>query len=256
MLYLITIIGLVWTCLALETIPFYGGLFETLRLSYISIVVSFWVASYILVVQFFYIRFIYKDKLLKKYALYIQKDLVVSGTVATLLALLYWSDGISYDFKGIDLAFAGIPFGIASIYTLYQLLSIRFAGEKLRKKPIYIMLFSVILIYFGIFYSLFDNLQGQYSSIKASWMQINIVSFSFVLYMTTHLIEIYMKEGKVSIPAFQKLILEGMSNNDGELLSQIEEPIEKLNKNLLQKKAVHSANLRNKNKNKKTIKNE
>lgn len=247
---LILLVGLIWTGLALDIFPLVDGFKETLVLTYTSSIVAFWGGAYILGIQYFYIRFIYKDKVLKKYALSIQKDLVVSFSTAIVLAFLYWNDGITYDFNGIDLGFVGIPFGVASIYALFQFFSVKIAGKALRKKPICVMLLVVFSAYVGIAYLLFNNLQGGFSPIKASWAQISVLCFSFVIYMLIHITLVFLQEGKISMPAFQKDVLKGFSKESGDLLSQIEQPIDNINKNLLKQKAEYSAKLRNNQKKK------
>jgi len=249
----ISLIGIAWTCFALETAPFGDGLWETIKITYIICgTVSFWGGAYILGAQYFYIRFIYKDKLLKKYALSIQKDLVVSFSTAIALSLLYWNDAFSYDFNGIDLGFVGVPFGFASIYVLFQLFSVKIAGEKLRRKPLYLILLFVTLVYCGIYYLLLENLNGEYSTIKAAWVQISVMCFSFVIFMILHLKLVFVQEGKISMPSLQKEILTGLSKDAGGLLSEIEGPIEEVNRNLQRRKSVQSAQIRKKQKNNKS----
>ncbi|WP_447400204.1 hypothetical protein [Vibrio harveyi] len=249
MLIGIFFIGLVWTCIALDTYPFVTGLWDTIKLTYIIIgTIAFWGGAYLLGVQFLYIRFKYKNKILYKYAVSIQKDIVVSLITSIVLSSVYWLDKVDYDFNGIDLGFIGIPFGIASFYALFQMLSIKVGGERLQRKPIMLILAFLLIIYGIACYLLLENLGGSYTTAKALWIQITILCFSFVAFLNTHLMLVFAQEGQVVIPEFQKSVLKGFNRDADAIISNMEEPVEKLNKALKGKKAKYSSNLRRQNK--------
>lgn len=249
MFIFISIVGLIWTCIALETAPFQGGFWDTVRLTYITAgSIAWWGGAYILGMQFVYIRFVYKNKLLRKYAVSIQKDIVVSLIAAIMLASIYWLDSVDYSFNGIDLGFIGVPFGIASFYAVFQLFGVKIAGEKLVCKPLFITLIFLTVSYLVICYLLLENLGGTYSTAKALWVQITVLCFSFVMFLNTHLMLFFAQEGRLAIPEFQSSVLKGFNNDADSILKEMEQPVQQANKMLEVNKAKYSASLRRKTK--------
>lgn len=185
-------------------------------------------------------------KLYKEYSESIKKDLIVSLLSSLVLASIYWRDSIAYDYKGIDLGFIGIPFLIIAMYTIFQMSSLKIAGKPVKKKPIAIT-FLVIFLYFTASYSaLLDISSGEYSRYKAIWFQLTILFASIYAFTSTSLQIHSLSKGKFGLSKFKKHFFRNVIYSKEKLYESLEEPLERMNKNIIREKAIHSSKLRKK----------
>ena len=239
----------VFTCFALEMNPikpfFQFQLLESLKVMYIlGFAVVFWVNVYIEIVDYVRNRLGLESKLLKEQAASLQKDLVVTVFSAVVLSFIYWLDSSSYSFTSVDVGAAALPFLFSSLYAIFQLFSVKIAGESLRKTP----LFSVSTIVFFtlgfLVHTLIKTSSGEYSAIKSIWYQVTFLSLSFYLFMNCHQQLFFLKKGQFGISGFKTNLFKGMVKTHENYLKDLPEALDARNKELRTQKAVHSAKIR------------
>ncbi len=242
----------IWACFTLRANPLVLLFnFEFLELINVISMTLLWPIFYIEVCELIYSRLGKNGKLFMGYAKSVQKDLVVATVTSFILASIYWTDSIPYNFSGIDLGFVGMPFVIAAIYSLFQMMRLKIAGKVIRITPVIIML--CIVISFGIYsYSLLSkNSSGDFKTYQAIWYQFTILFGSFFIFTTTSMQLYLLKKGKFELSEFKLYFLKEVLKIKYGLYQSLEKPIQDLNKKTQQEKARHSAQLRKKQKKRK-----
>lgn len=247
------ILSSVWACFALKTNPLsllYNFEFvESLKFTYILVgTVVFWPAFYVEITDYFMSVSGRNGKFYKSYADAMQKDIVVSVIAAITLGSIYWLDLVKYNFSGIDLGYLGFPFLFYSIYTLFQIIRIKVAGKPVRKLPIVIILFVVALSTILAYSILIKNSSGEYEAYQAIWFQLTILFASFFIFTSVNLQKHSLENGQFELSQFKKYFFSQIVRPKYKLYESLEEPLNKLNKRTLQRKAKYSSSLRKKGK--------
>ena len=247
------LIAAIWASFSLKANPFELAanfeFFELLKLFYVFVAtVIFWPLFYVELCDYFASRTGKNGKLYLQYSRSIQKDLVVSTCSSIVLASIYWLDAVPYQFSGVDIGFAGIPFFVSAIYASFQITNVKIAGKSVSKLPV-ILWVLILLIFFGFCYSLLlKNSSGGFSTYQAIWFQLTIVFGSVYAYTSVHLQLHFLEKGQFDLSEFKKYFFRDVVGSKYGLYEKMEKPIQELNRNTKTEKARHAKRLRKKKK--------
>jgi hypothetical protein len=214
----------------------------------VGITAAFWPIFYIEVIDLV-VSFLGKNgKIYKSYAKSIAKDFVIGFFSAIALAIVYWLDVVPYSLSGVDLAFVGIPFLLSGIYNIIQSMNIKIAGRPINKIP-FIIILTIIFFYLFVFiFLLIKNSSGELNKYQSLYLQSTILFFSFYVFTSTSLQLHMLTKGKLERSSFKAYFMTEVLNRPHGAYNNLEEPLNKTNKQIQISKAIQSASIRKKQK--------
>ena len=164
--------------------------------------IVFWPMAYLLLVDYLHSRLGKNGRHFQGYARPLQKDLIVAGLTALLLASIYGLDSVSYGFSGIDIAFVGVPFLVNALYTLIQCTRASIAGQPVRK-CVLLLVIGLLLAYTTIiFWFLVKNSSGELKTDQALFLQLSILFSGLSFFLGSHYILYCLTKGRVEASPF------------------------------------------------------
>ncbi|WP_138570884.1 hypothetical protein [Pseudoalteromonas sp. S1608] len=229
------IISSVWACFAFQTNPFQlffnFEILELLKFTYtLGFTVVFWPMFYLEVCDLIHTALGKNGKTYTKYFDTIKENIYVSSISALILACVYWTDSVKYDFSGVDLAFIGVPFLVVAIFNIRNTMKITVAGVPVRKTVLFFTLGLVLLFSYLSFSYLQNNSSGQYQAYQAIWFQITILFVSFWFYLSTSWQKYFINNCNIELSNFKRYFISEVSWKHSEHFPDAEEMAKKLNK--------------------------
>lgn len=223
--------------------------FELLKAIYIIFfTAAFWPIVYIELVDYLHSRLGRNGRQYLDYAKSLQKDLVVAGLTALVLASIYWIDSVSYGFSGIDIGFVGFPFLVNALYTLVQSTRVSIGGQRVRKR-VPLSLFGVVLVFtISAFWLLVKNASGELDTDQALFLQLTILFCGICFFLSTNFILHTWKQGHFEASAFKRYFFSEVVRSKQQLYSHLDEGLGPLNRQLAQRKSQHAAAVRKRQK--------
>lgn len=223
--------------------------FELLKATYIiCFTAAFWPIAYIELVDYLYSRLGRNGRQHLDYAKSLQKDLVVAGLTALVLASIYWLDSVNYGFSGIDIAFVGFPFLINALYTLIQSTRVSIGGQRVRKRAPLLLFFVVLAFTVTAFWMLVKNASGELETDQALYLQLTILFCGICFFLGSNFILHTWKQGRFEVSAFKRYFFSEVVRSKHNLYSRLDEKLEPLNRQLAQRKSQHAAAVRKRQK--------
>lgn len=251
--YPLLLVAIGWGVLALRINPlallYDLQFFALLKAMYvICFTAVFWPVAYIELVDYLHSRQGRNGRQYLDYAKSLQKDLVVAGLTALVLASIYWLDSVSYGFSGIDIAFVGFPFLVNALYTLIQSTRVTIGGQRVRKRAP-LLLFGVVLAFTATaFWLLVKNASGELETDQALFLQLTILFTGLCFFLSSNFMLHAWKQGRFEASAFKRYFFSEVIRSKHQLYSGLDESLEPLNQQLAQRKSQHAAAVRKRQK--------
>jgi hypothetical protein len=251
--YPILLIALGWGVLSLRINPlallYDLQFFELLKATYIILFTAvFWPIAYIELVDYLHSRAGKNGRQYLDYAKSLQKDLVVAGLTALVLASIYWLDSVSYGFSGIDIAFVGFPFLVNSLYTMIQCTYLSIGGRRVRKQAPLLMFFVVLSVTVVAFWMLVKNASGELETDQALYLQLTILFCGVCFFLSSNFLLHAWSQGRLEASAFKRYFFSEVVRSKHNLYGRLDEKLESLNRQLAQRKSQNAAAVRRRQK--------
>ncbi|MFL6875911.1 hypothetical protein ACJ6YJ_13695 [Pseudomonas marginalis] len=244
------VVGVVWGIYALRFNPFSvsGDLysyFELLKVTYVlGASAVFWPLSYVLLIDYIHSRRGRHGQHFFDYAKPLQKDFVVAGLTALLLAGIYWLDSADYGFSGVDIAFVGVPFLINALYTLVQCTRMKVVGRPVRKRRMFVMA-GVVLSYIGVTtWLLVRNSSNELDVDQALFLQITIVFSGLSFFLLSHYTLHCLSRGRFLASPFQLYFFNVIVKSKHQVYEKSVEQLEAFNRHITTLKSQNAAKIR------------
>lgn len=251
--YPLLVVAFGWGVLALRINPliliYDLQFFELLKATYIICFTAvFWPIAYIELVDYLHSRLGRNGRQYLDYAKSLQKDLVVAGFTAFVLASIYWIDSVNYGFSGIDIGFVGFPFLVNALYTLIQSTRVSIGGQRVRKR-VPLLLFGVVLAFtIAAFWLLVKNASGELDTDQALFLQLTILFCGIYFFLSSNYILHTWKQGHFESSAFKRYFFSEVVRSKQQLYSRLGEGLGPLNRQLAQRKSQYAAAVRKRQK--------
>lgn len=251
--YPLLALALGWGVLALRINPltmiYEQQFLELLKATYIlGFTAVFWPIAYIELVDYLHSRLGRNGRQHLDYAKSLQKDLIVAGLTALVLATIYWLDSVSYGFSGIDIAFVGFPFLVSALYTLIQATQVSIGGLRVRKRAPLLMFCVVLAFTITAFWLLVKNASGELETDQALFLQLTILFCGLSFFLGSNFILHTWKQGRFEASAFKRYFFSEVIRSKHQTYSSLDEKLKPLNRQLAKRKSQHATAVRKRQK--------
>ncbi len=165
----------------------------------------------------------------------LKKDIQFALISALVLAFILYLSPSTYSLSNIDIAFAGFPFLLMSIWDIQSLSTRRVAGSRLPKamtRLLLILLLTTIAIYI---YYLVQIVSNSYPARESLWIQITLLLTAFCWCIFAHQTLFILKKQRMEISPVLVEIFDDFKISQG-LYKKIEPMVKKWNEIVFKKK--------------------
>lgn len=159
----------------------------------------------------------------------LNKDFSISLLTGFALAIIINLSSANYSFSSIDIAFAGFPFLLLSLYDSFALQKTKVAGARLPKAMTRFLIGLQILVIAIFIYLLILINSGVFAPGQSLWIQITLLLTALCLCILSHQMVFILKRQRMEVSPVLLELFDSIKSSSG-LYSQAGEMAEQWNK--------------------------